>query len=83
MVLITGQSQDFLRLVDLKLEVTTEGVDYVRRFIPALHRLSEAVFFHPKPVVAAINGYTIAGGCACSPVAPIVGSWRARAGASA
>ena len=29
---------------------------------PALHRLYEAVFFHPKPVVAAINGHAIAGG---------------------
>ena len=33
------------------------------QFLPALHRLYEAVFFHPKPVVAAINGHAIAGGC--------------------
>jgi enoyl-CoA hydratase len=39
------------------------GADYIRRFLPALHRLYEAVFFHPKPVVAAVNGHAIAGGC--------------------
>ena len=39
------------------------GADYVRQFLPALHRLYDAAFFHPKPVVAAINGHAIAGGC--------------------
>ena len=35
----------------------------MRAFLPSLHRLYDAVFFHPKPVVAAINGHAIAGGC--------------------
>jgi enoyl-CoA hydratase len=80
-VLITGQSRIFCAGVDLK-RVTTEGIDYVRRFIPALHRLSEAVFFHPKPVVAAINGYTIAGGCvlACCADRRIMARARGRIG---
>ncbi len=38
------------------------GADYVRKFLPALHKLYDAAFYHPKPVVAAINGHAIAGG---------------------
>jgi enoyl-CoA hydratase len=80
-VVITGQSRIFCAGVDLK-RVTAGGVDYVHRFIPALHRLSEAVFFHPKPVVAAINGYTIAGGCvlACCADRRIMARGRGRIG---
>ena len=38
------------------------GAGYIRQFLPVLHRLYDAVFFHPKPVIAAINGHAIAGG---------------------
>jgi enoyl-CoA hydratase len=61
-VVLTGQGQIFSVGVDL-LQVSAGGADYIRRFLPMLHRMYEAVFFHPKPLVAAVNGHAIAGGC--------------------
>lgn len=60
-VVLTGQGRLFSAGVDLK-RLSEGGADYTRAFLPVLHRLFEAVFFHPKPVVAAINGHAIAGG---------------------
>ncbi|MGH6727382.1 MAG: enoyl-CoA hydratase/isomerase family protein [Pseudolabrys sp.] len=60
-VVLTGQGKIFSAGVDLK-RLSDGGADYVRKFLPALHKLYEAAFFHPKPVVAAINGHAIAGG---------------------
>jgi len=61
-VVLTGQGQMFSAGVNL-IRLSEGGADYVRRFLPALHRLYDTVFFFPKPVVAAINGHAIAGGC--------------------
>jgi len=61
-VVITGQGKIFSAGVDLK-RLSEGGADYIRKFLPALHKLYDAVFYHPKPVVAAINGHAIAGGC--------------------
>ncbi|HET7847688.1 MAG TPA: enoyl-CoA hydratase/isomerase family protein [Pseudolabrys sp.] len=60
-VIVTGQGRIFSAGVDL-VRLSEGGADYVRRFLPALHRLYDAVFFHPKPVIAAVNGHAIAGG---------------------
>ena len=61
-VVITGHGRFFSGGVDLK-RVVAGGVDYLRDFLPALVRCFESVFFHPKPVVTAVNGHAIAGGC--------------------
>jgi enoyl-CoA hydratase len=61
-VVLTGRGKIFSAGVDLK-RLSADGADYVRRFLPSLHRLYEAAFFFPKPLVAAINGHAIAGGC--------------------
>src|SRR3981081_2362328 len=55
-VVITGRERIFCAGVDLP-RLAEGGPTYVRQFLPALHRLYDAVFFHPKPVVAAINGH--------------------------
>lgn len=61
-VVLTGQGRIFSAGVDLK-RLAEGGGDYARRFLPSLQKLFETVFFHPQPVVAAINGHAIAGGC--------------------
>jgi enoyl-CoA hydratase/carnithine racemase len=60
-VVLTGQGKIFSAGVNLK-RLSEGGARYIREFLPALHRLYDAVFFHPKPVIAAINGHAIAGG---------------------
>jgi enoyl-CoA hydratase len=61
-VVITGAGSAFSAGVDLK-RVVDGGQDYVREFLPALTETFLAVFDHPGPVVAAVNGHAIAGGC--------------------
>jgi enoyl-CoA hydratase/carnithine racemase len=61
-VVLTGQERIFSAGVDL-LRVLDGGRSYLRTFLPALSAMFIAVFSHPKPVVAAVNGHAIAGGC--------------------
>ena len=48
-VVLTGQGHIFSAGVDL-LQVSAGGADYLRRFLPMLHRMYETVFFHPNVV---------------------------------
>ena len=59
---LTGHGATFSGGVDLK-RVGAGGSDYLRTFLPAFTRCLEALFFHPKPLVVAVNGSAIAGGC--------------------
>jgi len=61
-VVLTGEGGIFSAGVDLKRAVEG-GAAYLREFLPALSKAMETIFFHPKPVVAAVNGHAIAGGC--------------------
>ena len=61
-VVITGAGSAFSAGVDLK-RIVDGGQPYVREFLPALTEMFLAVFNHPGPVVAAVNGHAIAGGC--------------------
>ncbi len=61
-VIVTGQGRIFSAGVDL-LRLSECGAGYIRKFLPALHKLYDAAFFFPKPLVAAVNGHAIAGGC--------------------
>lgn len=60
-VVVTGQGTIFSAGVNL-VRLSEGGADYTRKFLPALHKLYDAVFFHPQPVVAAVNGHAVAGG---------------------
>jgi hypothetical protein len=61
-VIVTGTGRIFSAGVDLK-RLLDGGAPYIRRFLPALRAMLAAVFYHPKPVIAAINAHAIAGGC--------------------
>jgi enoyl-CoA hydratase len=61
-VIITGSGSSFSAGVDL-FRLVQDGPDYARRFIPVLDEFLRAALTFPKPMVAAINGHAIAGGC--------------------
>lgn len=61
-VVLTGQGKIFSAGVDL-IRLSAGGAAYIRQFLPSLHKAFAAVFEFPKPIVAALNGHAIAGGC--------------------
>jgi enoyl-CoA hydratase len=61
-VVLTGDGSVFSAGVDLR-RVVDGGPPYVEEFLPLLSDAFLAVFDHPRPTVAAVNGAAIAGGC--------------------
>jgi enoyl-CoA hydratase len=69
-VVITGAGKSFSAGVDLPA-ILAGGADYTDRFLTSLSAAFSAVFDYPGPVVAAINGHAIAGGCVLAMCADI------------
>ena len=61
-VVITGSGSSFSAGVDL-FRVINDGPEYARRFLPVLDNFLRGALTFPKPLIAAINGHAIAGGC--------------------
>lgn len=61
-LVVTGTGSAFSAGVDL-FKVLDGGADYLKRFLPALESFLKTLLTMPKPVVAAVNGHAIAGGC--------------------
>jgi enoyl-CoA hydratase len=80
-LVITGQGQIFSAGVDL-LRILEGDSEYLRSFLPALKKAFETLFCFAKPVVAAINGHAIAGGCvlACAADHRLMASQSGRIG---
>jgi len=61
-LVLTGAGRAFSAGVDLR-RILDGGREYAAAFLPALSTAFRTVFDHPRPVVAAVNGHAIAGGC--------------------
>jgi len=61
-LIITGRGKSFSAGIDL-VRMLKEGDDYRRQFIIDLEALFKKVYTFKKPVIAAINGHAVAGGC--------------------
>ena len=80
-LVLTGRGAIFSAGVDL-LRLLDEGSPYTTRLLRALGAALESLFMHPKPVVAALNGHAIAGGCvlACAADYRLMARGTARVG---
>jgi enoyl-CoA hydratase len=61
-VVLTGAGSSFSAGVDL-FRVLDGGSAYIETFLPLMNETLRQLFDFPKPVIAAINGHAIAGGC--------------------
>ncbi|HEX8170810.1 MAG TPA: enoyl-CoA hydratase/isomerase family protein [Thermoanaerobaculia bacterium] len=77
-VILTGSGSIFSAGVDL-FRLVDGGRAYVEQFVPALSRMLLDVFTLPKPLVVAVNGHAIAGGC----VLALCGDYRLMAAGNA
>lgn len=69
-VVLTGVGRAFSAGVDLR-RIVDGGVAYAEEFLPALSDAFLAVFDCPRPVVAAVNGHAVAGGCVIAAAADV------------
>jgi enoyl-CoA hydratase len=61
-LILTGVGSIFSAGVDL-FRIVDGGRAYIEEFLPALSEVFLRAFTLPRPVIAAINGHAIAGGC--------------------
>jgi enoyl-CoA hydratase len=61
-VVVTGTGSSFSAGVDL-FRIIKDGPAYGQRFLPVLDAMLRDALTFPKPLVAAVNGHAIAGGC--------------------
>jgi enoyl-CoA hydratase len=80
-LVLTGTGAAFSAGVDL-FRILDGGGDYIDQFIPALSGVFEDMFAYRRPVVAAVNGHAIAGGCviACCADHRLMADGRGRIG---
>ena len=61
-IVLTGAGPCFSAGVDL-FRLLKDGTPYIESFLPLLTNGLLKLFTFPKPVIAAVNGHAIAGGC--------------------
>jgi enoyl-CoA hydratase len=61
-VVVTGTGSSFSAGVDL-FRLIKDGPSYGERFLPVLDTMLRDALTYPKPLIAAVNGHAIAGGC--------------------
>jgi enoyl-CoA hydratase len=61
-LVLTGQGRMFSAGVDLP-RLLDGGAAYAQEFVPAMNHAFETLFACSKPLVVAVNGHAIAGGC--------------------
>jgi enoyl-CoA hydratase len=80
-LVLTGTGKAFSAGVDL-FRILDGGEAYSKRYLPALVGVFDELFRYPRPVVVAVNGHAIAGGCvvACTGDYRLMAAGRGRIG---